>query len=112
MKTLKALKTTSILNGLFCFFCIVFVICLTTNQYYHMDIIVAIGVIATFGWMFNPTPIISFIVCFGYFLTERHSPEEKQRIGKKYIWIFIWSIVTTLFYFTAMGFLVAITGGV
>lgn len=82
MKTLKALKITSILNGIFCFFCIIFVICLITNQYYHMDAIVAIGVIATFGWMLNPTPIISFIICFGFFLTERHSTEAKQIIEK------------------------------
>ena len=112
MKTLKALKITSILNGIFCFFCIIFVICLITNQYYHMEAIVAIGVIATFGWMLNPTPIISFIICFGFFLTERHSTEAKQIIGKKHIWIFVWPVITTVFYFIAMGFLVEITGGV
>ena len=112
MKTLKALKITSILNGIFCFFCITFVICLITNQYYHMDAIVAIGVIATFGWILNPTPIISFIICLIFFLTERHSTEAKQIIGKRRIWIFIWPVITTVFYFIAMGFLVEITGGV
>ena len=112
MKTLKALKITSILNGIYCFFCIIFAICLIINQYYHTDAIVAIGVIATFGWMLNPTPIISFIICLIFFLTERHSTEAKQTIGKKYIWIFIWPIITTLFYFIAMGFLIEFTGGV
>ena len=77
-----------------------------------MDAITAIVVITTFGWILNPTPIISFIACLAFFLTKHHSTEAKQIIGKKYIWIFVWPAITTMFYFIAMGFLVEITGGV
>ena len=112
IKTIKALKITSILNSIFCFCCITFVICLTVNQYYAMAAIKAIGVITTFGWMFNPTPIVLFVICLVFFLVERHSDEAKQKIGKKYIWIFLWPVITALFYFVAIGFLVEITGGV
>ena len=112
MKTLKALKITSILNSIFCFFCISFVICIITIQYYRTDVIVAIGVISTYGWMLNPTPIISFIICLKFFLNDRHSAEAKQIIGRKYIWIFVQLAIATVFYFIAMGFLVEITGGV
>ena len=44
MKTLKALKITSILNGIYCLCCVVFAVCLTINQYCSTDAIKAIGV--------------------------------------------------------------------
>lgn len=112
MKTLRSLKITSILNGIFCLFCVVFSICLTVNQIYDISAVKTIGVIAAFGWMLNPTPPVSFIINLVIFLDERHSPEARQLIGKKYIFIFIWPVITTLFYFAAMGFLTALTGGV
>lgn len=112
MKTLKALKITSIVNGIFCFCCIIFAVCLTINQYYSLGIIKTIGVIVTFGWLLNPSPLVTLIINLEFFLAERRSSEMRQLIGKKHIWIFIWPIITTLFYFVAMGFLVEITGGV
>ena len=112
MKTLKALKITSILNGIYCFCCIVFAVYLTIDQYYSVGAIEVIGVIATFGWLINPSPFVTLIINLVFFLVEWRSPEAKQIIGKKYIWIFVWPVITTLFYFVAMGFLVEITGGV
>ena len=112
MKTLKALKITSILNGIYCFCCIVFAVCLTINQYYSVGAIEVIGVIATFGWLINPSPFVTLIINLVFFLVERCSPEAKQIIGKKYIWIFVWPVITTVFYFTSIGLLVDITGGV
>ena len=85
MKTIKALKITSILNGIYCFCCIVFVVCLTINQYYSVGAIEVIGVIATFGWLINPSPFVTLIINLVFFLVERCSPEAKQIIGKKYI---------------------------
>lgn len=112
MKTVKALKITSILNGIFCFCCIMFVACLNINQHYGIGIIQTIGVIVAFGWLLNPTPVVTFVINLVFFLVERHSSEARQRIGKKWIWVFIWPVITALFYFIAMGFLVEITGGV
>jgi len=112
MKTLKALKITSILNGIFCLCCVVFAVCLTINQYCSTDAIKAIGVIATFGWLINPTPWVTFIINLVFFLIERNSSDARQLIGKKHILIFVWPVITTLLDFVAMGFLVEITGGV
>ena len=110
MKTLKSLKITTILNSIFCFCCITSVICLIVNQSYDMAAITAIYVIATIGWMINPSPTIMFIVNLVMFLVERRSANARQIIGKKYIWIFIWPVITILFFFVALGFFVEISG--
>ena len=112
MKTLKALKITSVLNSIFCFFCIAFIICLIINQNHHTDAVGVMVVISAFGFLLNPTPIVSFAICFTFFSTERRSMEEKEKIGKRFIWIFLWPIITAIFYFAAMHFFIEFTGGV
>ncbi|MBQ4116901.1 MAG: hypothetical protein IJD37_05950 [Clostridia bacterium] len=112
MKTLKALKITSIINTVFCFCCIIFSVCLIINQHYSIGIVKTVGTIGAFGFLLNPSALVTFIVNLVFFLAERHSFEARQLIGKKYIWIFVWPVITTLFYFIAMGFLIEITGGV
>ena len=110
MKTLKTLKITSILNGIFCFFCVAFVICLFINQHDSNNIVKIIGGISGIGWLINPTPLISFILCVGAFSDEHHCPDMRQIIGKKYLWIYIWPVITTLCYFATLGFLIELTG--
>ena len=112
MKTLKALKITSILNGIFCFFCIASTVCFAINRYFDIRAFFSVGMILTYGWIINPIGIISFIVCLSMFLSERNNQEAKQVIGKKWIWIFVWPVVTTVFYVSAIIFLVSLTGGV
>ena len=112
MKTLKALKITSILNGIYCFFCIASTVCFAINHFYNLWNFFSIGIILVYGWMINPVGIVSFIVCLTLFLTERKNFEAKQAIGKKWIWIFIWPIVTTVFYIGAGVLMVVLTGGV
>ena len=116
MKTLKALKITSILNSIFCFCCIISLSCLAINRYCELgtfeNIIAIIGGIPLLCWIINPIGIVSFIVCLVLFLTEREKQEVKQVMGKKWIWIFIWPVITTVFYFISIYLLVTITGGV
>ena len=116
MKTLKALKITSILNGIFCICCIMSLSCLAINRFFELgtfeNIIAIIGRIPLLCWIINPVGIVSFIVCFVLFLIERNNQEAKQKMGKKWIWIFLWPVITTVFYFTSIGLLVDITGGV
>ena len=112
MKTLKALKITSIFNGIFCFFCIASTVCFAINRYFDIRAFFSVGMFLTYGWIINPIGIVSFIICLILFLTERKSPEAKQVIGMKCIWFFIWPIVTTVFYITAGGLMVVLTGGV
>ena len=112
MKTIKALKVTSVLNSVFCFFCLASTVCFAINHFYNLPDFFIIGNILVYGWMINPVGMVSFIVCLTLFLTERKSHEAKQAIGMKWIWIFVWPIVTTIFYLTAGGLMAALTGGV
>ena len=112
MKTLKALKITSVLNGIFCFFCIASTVCFAINRYFDLRAFFDAANILVYGWIINPVGIISFVVCLVLFLIERKASEAKQVIGKKWIWIFIWPIVTTVLYLAAAVLTVAFTGGV
>lgn len=112
MKTLKALKITSILNGIFCFCCVASTVCFAITRYFNSSLFFGIANVLIYGWIINPIGIISFIVCLSLFLTERKDQKAKQAIGKKWFWVFIWPVITTLFYLIACGLTVAFTGGV
>ena len=112
MKTVKALKITSILNGIFCFSCILSIICFAVNHYYKTDLLSLIGALFVYGWMVNPIPLISCILCFVLYLTERKIETVRQTIGRKWIWIFIWPFITTAFWVFGGGLFAVITGGV
>ena len=112
MKTLKALKITSILNGIFCFCCILSIGGLAIGNYYDSQICWSIGNILTITWIINPIGLVSFGICLSLFLKERKNQEAKQIMGKKWIWIFIWPIITTVVYLMTGGMFAAITGGV
>ena len=112
MKTLKALKITSILNGIFCFFCIASTVCFAITRYYDSNLFFSIGNILIYGWIINPVGIVSFVVCLSLFLSERKKQEAKGVLGRKWVWIFIWPIITTIIYLTAGGLTVAFTGGI
>jgi len=111
MKTLKALKITSILQILFCLFCMISTVGFAFGDPFENYILFAIAEFSLYGWIANPVGIISFIVCLRLFLKERKAPESKQIIGKKWIWIFIWPIITTLFWIIGGGLMVKFTGG-
>ena len=112
MKTLLALRITTVLNSIFCFFCIASTVCFAIDHYYNFQGFFSAGIILTNGWIINPIGILSFIVCFHFYSTERKNQEAKSAMGKKWIWVFIWPVVTTVFYLTASGLMVAFTGGV
>jgi hypothetical protein len=112
MKTLKALKITSILNGIFCLSFIISIICFAVNQYYKTNLLSLIGALFVYGWMVNPIPFISCIRCFILYLTERKSEIDRQTIGRKWIWIFVWPVITTAIWVFGGGLFVIIIGGV
>ena len=117
MKTVKALKITSILNGIFCFFCIASTVCFAIAHYQVLAgdqwrTFFSIANILIYGWVVNPVAPISFVVCIVLFLIERKQPENKQLIRIRWIWIFVWPVITILFYFAALILTVAFTGGV
>ena len=72
MKTLKSLKITSILNGIFCFFCIASTVCFAISHYqcisgYNWRTAFNIANILIYGWIVNPVVPVSFIICFVFF---------------------------------------------
>lgn len=112
MKTLKVLRITSILNGIFCFFCIASTVCFAINRYFDLRVFFDIANILVYCWIINPVGMISFVICLVLFLVERKDPEAKQAMEKKWIWIIIWPVITTVLYLTAGALTVAFTGGV
>lgn len=112
MKTLKALKVTSILNGIFCFFCVASTVCFAINRFFDIRAFFSIGNILIYSWIINPIGIVSFIICLSLFLTERKKQEAKKAMEKKWILMFAWPIITTLLYLIAGGLTVAFTGGI
>lgn len=112
MKTIKALKTVTIWNCIFCFSCILSVICLAINHYCNTNALSLIGAISVYGWMVNPIPLILCIRCFKLYLKERKDELTKQAIGWKWIWIFVWPIITTILWLLSGGLFVMFTGGV
>ena len=112
MKKLKALKITSILNGIFCFCCIASIVFYALNHYYDIYTFFGLGVLLSYGWIINPVGIVSFVLCLSLFLSERKKQEAKQVIGRKWIWIFVWPIITTVFFIISGLLFIKYTGGV
>ena len=112
MKTIKALKITSALQIIFCLFCIAATICFGICRYADSSQAFQIANILTYGWIVNPIGPVSFIICGAFFLIERKQPEHRQLIGKNWVWIIVWPVITTVFYFAASILMVAFTGGV
>jgi hypothetical protein len=111
-KTLKALKTATIWNCIFCFSCVLSTICFAIDEYYDVSILRGIGIITVYGWMVNPFAIISCFRCLKVYLLERKDPDYKQIIGRKRFWIFIWPIITTVLWLFGGLLFVKFTGGV
>ena len=112
MKTLRALRITSVLQIIFCLFCIASLTCFAIYRWYDIDLLFYIGGLLVYGWMINPISIISFVICLFCFLPERKDPEARQIMGKKWIWVFIWPVITTLVWLFGGVVFVSLTGGV
>lgn len=118
MRTRKVLKITSVLNGIFCLLCVASTVCFAISDYlyaHHMaswDIFLNIAGVLALGWAVNPAAPISFVIGMIIFCMEYRQPENRPLIGKKWIWILVWPVITTIFYFAALIFAMAFTGGV
>ena len=112
MKTLKLLKITSILQIIFCLLCIASTVCFAIASVFDWrPAFEAANFLVPF-WLINPVAPISFLICLPCFLIERRNPESRAIIGRKWIWIFLWPVITTLMYLTAGVLIVPFTGGV
>ncbi len=112
MKTIKALKITSVLQGIFCLCCVATVACLWVYRLTGNWDIFALGNLFMFVWIVNPVALISFCICLSTYLEERKQPDAKEKIGAKWVWILVWPLITTAFYLVSGGLFVVLTGGV
>lgn len=112
MKTLKTLKITSFFQFIYCLYCFVptifFIISDNTGNFTYTEI----GIFLFCFTIINPTVIVSFCVNISKFLAEFRDPEQKKIIGYKWIWIFIWPVLTTMFFIISGLLFIKYTGGV
>ena len=112
MKTLKALKITSVFQAIYCLFCFVPIIFLAIGDNTGVFSYTDIGIFLFGLNVINPTVLVSFLINTSKFSAEKRTPEQKKIIGFKWIGIFVWPVVTTIF-FTISGLLfIKYTGGV
>ena len=112
MKTLKLLKITSILQIIFCLLCIASTVCFAIASFCESQLFFEIADALIRFWIINPVAPISFLICLPCFLIERRNPESRAIIGRRWVWIFLWPVITALMYLTAGMLTVAFTGGV
>ena len=95
MKTLKALKITSVIQGIYCTYCLLSTLLIIIGTSIG-PIILANTMLFLFYYTLEFSILIipiCFIVNLKFFIEERKSPEQRNVIGKKWIWIFIWPII-------------------
>ena len=112
MKLQKSLAITSILQSVFCLICIASSICFGICRYTGDRTFFEAGNTLTPYWMLNPIAFPCFVVNLYYYIYERHESEFKRRVGRKWVWVFLWPVITTVMYLAALVALVAFTGGV
>lgn len=109
MKTKKALILTSVFQVLYCNGCIGTVLGFALARYYHLSLFFTLAEVGLATLVFNPTGLICFIVCLCIWLKERKDPKAREDIGRRWIWIFLWLAITTVFYAASIATAYAIT---
>ena len=112
MQTIKALKAAAVWSCVFCASCILSTVCFAVDECYDVKVLFVIGVITVYGWMVNPFAIISCFRSLKIYLAERKKPDCKQMIGRKWVWIIVFPIITTVFWLLGGLLFIKFTGGV
>lgn len=112
MKTLKSLKYTSIFQIIYCLYCLIPIFFIVLGKSSGIFTYTEIGTFLFCFVVINPTAIISFIINMSCFLAELKDSDQKKIIGLKWVWIFIWPIITTVFFITSGTIFTLLTGGV
>ena len=112
MKTLKALKITSIFQAIYCLYCFVPTFFLVLGDNTGVFTYTSIGILLFGFTVINPTVVASFCVNFSLFFAERRDLKQKKIIGIKWVWIFVWPVITTICFIITGLLFIKYTGGV
>lgn len=110
--TLDCLKITGVLQSIYCLCWIIVIGILLIDIKADNRLLMNIGVFSLICSAFNPIGIISFVFNLQAYLVDRKKPEAKAQIGVKAAWIFLWPVITTVFWVFGIVAVVEITGGV
>ena len=110
MKTIKWLKTSVVLQIIYVLFCISSTVCFAINHYLDMHIFFDIGLILTYGWIINPTGILTLKRGLSLYFSEKSNEDFIKIIGLKWIWFIVFFVVDTLLFLMCGGMMVALTG--
>ena len=112
MKTLKALKITSLLQAIYCVYCFVPIVFLAIGDSSGIFVYSKIGMHLFALAVFVPIVPVSFIVCLCILISEIRSAEQRRIIGSKWLWIIAWPLITTTALIVSGMLLIYYTGGV
>ena len=112
MKLQKSLWITSVLQGFYCLICLASTVCFGVCRFTDSREFFDLGNALMPLWMLNPIAVPCFIANLFFFLYEKENPEFHSRMGRKWIWVFLWPVITTFLWFLSVILLVAFTGGV
>lgn len=110
MKTKKALKITSTAQGMFCLGAVVSMVCMylyySTGEGTLGTTCFELGSVLAVLTAINPVAPICLAVNLWCYLSDRKYPSERKEIGKLWILIPVWPVVTTvLWYLTICVFM-------
>ena len=77
-----------------------------------IDIFFILGNILLSGWIINPIGLITLIVGLILYVSEKRVPDNRTKIGCKWIWFVVFFIIDFLIYLTSAVLMVVLTGGV
>ena len=112
MKTMKWLKTAAVLQAVYVFSCVSSTVCFALFRWLDMRILFDIANVLVYGWIASPIGPLTLIVGLVLFLVERGNPEQRQRIGKKWLWFPAMFVLDLLLWVVSGVLMVALTGGV
>ena len=103
MITSTSIKVTSILQIIYCLYCITSTLLIVIGVN-NGPLIIANLMLFLFYTVTAYSIIIApvcFLINLVFFLLECKDPEQKRLIGKKWIWIFVWPVISTVCYMIA-----------
>ena len=111
MKTIKWLKITAIVQVFYALLCAAALIWVGLSDSIHALCFQIGEGLFFYGGLLPIAPILLCVTLFTY-SKERGIPDERERIGRKWIWAIVQCLTTALIWTICGGIFVALTGGV